>query len=382
MLSMRRVMAIVFFFIHCAFAFSAGESSPELLVLRSRVMNDAKEFTHIAGIIDNVLELNLRKQKSIRIAYAESGDFPGTRDFDEMNERVWNTYRVKNCLTSEYYVNDGTLTVVVLLWDSEQKRIKDAFVRSMPNDLDMLSAIELMCGEAAENIGRKLPALEREAYIAKRVNADLREKVDAEERILDRLFSKGNEIQFALLSGFNMGRTAVSFSSKGCLISPSLNLEYSILFRNFLHVRLGAEYLPFHVADPVFPICEASAEILFGFHTASIDTFSFDTGIAVIYDKNSDSTALSYYAGTEPVPVTRAVERISISIPLEFGFYIHTESAFFLNVRLRYHGLTWTMEPLPREAYNAGTQTLKYASGFSLWNLFFVSVVLQGGFRF
>jgi hypothetical protein len=347
-------------------------------------MTANRDYSHIAGIVDNVLEINLKKQQTIELLVAPVSVPWSRMSFDEANNSVWNDYKAKNCLTGEYYMNKNTLVVIVNLWDTEQKRIKDTFVKSMPNDLDMLSNLELMAREVADNIGRVLPALEREAFIAKQVNADIREQVDSEERILDRIFSNGNELQFAPGTGFNMGRTAISFSSKGCLISPSLNIEYSYLFRNNLHLRLGVEYLPFHVMDTALPVSEASAELLFGFHTMSLATLSLDLGAAVIFDRNGDSTALSYYKykGSDPFVVTRSVERVSISIPVQIGFYMYTGSPFFFNIRLRYHGLTWTIEPLEYGSYEAGSQSLKYAYGFSPWTLFFVSIALQGGFRF
>jgi hypothetical protein len=76
------------------------------------------------------------------------------------------------------------------------------------------------------------------------------------------------------------------------------------------------------------------------------------------------------------------MKRISLSLPLQIGFSIYTGKVFFINLRLKYHGFTWTIEPDSSEKYDVGKRRLLYESGISPWNFLCIAISAHAGFRF
>lgn len=100
----------------------------------------------------------------------------------------------------------------------------------------------------------------------------------------------------------------------------------------------------------------------------------------MIYDYNERSAALAYTSG--PDVIYPEEERLSISIPIELGFSIFVTDWIFVNLRFKYHGLTYTFETRGPDAYNEGSSSYLYAYGFSPWNFLCLAISAQIGFRF
>jgi hypothetical protein len=383
------VLFVSFCFLFHPALFGGDEESinrkQKIFLLPVRNITENKDYVHLESFIYNVLTINIDKQESLRL-YTDSNHVftpvdPGI-NMERLFSIIFRDYSTENCLICEYYVVNDELHILINLWDTVSFRIKNTYRKTMPTDLDMLSNIENMSNQVAENIGRVLPMLEREALLQRRVNTRLYNKLDSEERLLDEVFSRHNEIQLSLFTGLHCGRTAVSFSSTGFFISPSLCCEYSLFFKETYHMRFGLEYLPFDIMDARDQQTELCIEVLFGFHTLSLYSFSIDTGLAFIYDYNSASSALSYHTGDNENVIKPSIERFSISLPFRVGMSLYLTSGFFLNFRLTYHGLTYTFEPLSPSEYNEGSRLWKYHHGFSPWTLLCIAFTTQLGFRF
>ncbi|MBN2441167.1 MAG: hypothetical protein JXJ04_07465 [Spirochaetales bacterium] len=343
------------------------------------------DYDYLKDVINNVLIINLNKIESLTIITTIENTSLMSRepiDLDTFLTVLYRDYSIENYLKCEYYVSKETLHVLINLWDTVSLRIKNTSIHTMPADLDMLKNIEWMSSQVATNVGKILPALEREARIKRQVRSRLLKKLNQEEIRLTTIFEKKHELQGALFTGLNLGRTIVSWSSTGFLLSPSFNLEYSHFFSNSLHFRVGCEYLPFDLMDSRGYRTELSIETLFGFQTLSLSSFTADIGVAIIYDYNSRSSALSYYGENQEVVIQPTIHRLSVSLPIHIGLSLYLHSSFFLNFRFKYHGLTYTFEPLPPSEYGAGGDLWKYNKGFSPWNLVCMSLVTQIGFRF
>ncbi|MBN1697172.1 MAG: hypothetical protein JW881_06645 [Spirochaetales bacterium] len=367
---------------------TTGETAPEkqkIFLLPIRNIAENAEFAHLESFIYNVLTINIKKQASLRL-YPESGavTVPPEKhnDLEGLFSMIRGDYSIENCIVCEYYIVRDELHIIINLWDTGSFRIKNSYRKSMPTDLDMLSNIEALSSRVAENIGRVLPMLEREAILQRQVRSRLYDKLDREERLLDTVFSRHNEIQLSLFTGLNFGRTAVSMSSTGFFISPTLQCEYSRFFGDGIHMRIGLDYLAFDIMDIEDPRSEVSVEALLGFHTTSLFSVSIDAGLAFIYDYNSASSALSYRTDIEETVVKPSIERFSISLPIHFGISLYLTSSFFINMRIKYHGLTATFEPLSPDEYNEGTRLWRYYYGFSPWTLLCFSITTQVGIRF
>ncbi|HEQ71765.1 MAG TPA: hypothetical protein ENN69_04685 [Spirochaetia bacterium] len=346
-------------------------------------LTENAEFAYLSGTIYNVLLVNFRKQESLFIlnGQAEGTDEPsGTGDFEGDAAKLRRLHPGAAAVRAEYYVAGGTLNIIINVWDLDSLRVKRTFTESMPADLDMLRNLERMAAGTAEAVAHDLPPTEREALFQKQIAARLRHRINEEEKLVEEIFSLRHELSIVPFSGIGLGRTVVSWSMLGPFISPVLNLEYSALIGDSYHLRVSCEYLGFDLTDPDPERTEFALDVMVGMHSRSLFSLSFDAGIAVIYDHNPESAALAYTLGLgEYAP---SAERFSLSLPLQLGLTIYPSPHTFLAFRLKYHGLTWTIESLPPSAYDVGHEKLTYTSGFSLWNLLCMTFQIRAGVRF
>ena len=356
-----------------------------ILLLPITNLSNNEEYYHLKSFIFNVLKVNLEKQESIYLLYPEDDIkliISENNNFKELNIKLKEQYNCEALILGEYYLINEELHIIINVWETGSLRLKNSFIRSMPSDLDMLKNIEEMSIEIAETIANNMPGIKREALLQKYIIKDYRDKLDNNEKLLNNILNKHHEIQFSLFSGINMGRTVVSWSDDGPFIAPAINLEYYYFFKKPIHIRVGLEYLPFDLMTRDSFRTEITLESLFGYHTQSLFSLSLDTGIAIIYDYNSMCTSLSFNNENYSQRVYRESHRLSLSIPIQIGLSIYLKKSFFMNIRFKYHGFTWTIEPLEPEEYNAGNEIWKYNKGFSPWNLLCMSLTVQAGFRF
>jgi hypothetical protein len=283
-------------------------------------------------------------------------------------------------IITEYYVAKDTLHMLINLWDLDTLRVKSSFIETMPADLDMLKNIEKMAVNTAIAVALELPPTERDALFEKQIVVSLRKKINDEEKMVESIFSAHHEISLVPFSGIGLGRTVVSWSPLGPFVSPVLSLEYSYFFEKQFHLRFGFEYLCFDVLALNPSRNEITFEALIGFHSASIFSLSLEAGLAFIYDINPASAALA--CTFESTNITPEAQRFSLSIPLRLGLALYISRSFFINLTLKYHGLTWTIEPLEPHDYDVGNQRLNYYHGLSPWNLLCVSFMVETGVRF
>jgi hypothetical protein len=353
-----------------------------VLLLPVHNITNNREYDYLTGLIFNVLKINLLKQDTLTPFFIETNtSFFNIKelDFKELVKRINNNIPAKNCILVEYFVKNKELHMLVNVWDVTESRIKNSFTETMPADLDLLQNVEKISFHIAEAVALGFQLTERDMLFRKQVLARLRDQIDKEEKLVDTIINAVHEIQVAPGTGLHMGRTLVSWSPYGPFLSPAFAFEYSYYFSFSLHIRIGIEFLPFDLIDPESERREITGEVLFGFHTHSIFSFSIDCGIALIYDDNQHSAALSFTETNRTV--YPEATRMSLSLPLKVGVSFFFNKWFFLCLRYNYNGLTWTFESQDPSSYDVGAGSYKYYYGVSPFNLLSMSIVLQTGFR-
>lgn len=355
----------------------------EVLIAPVINLTENRDFAHLASTIFNLLLLNFRKQETLVTINdrLESGapDTPG-EDFEAWLAALKGFFPGATAVVTEYYGAADRVHILINVWDLDTLRIKNSFIETVSADLAILKNIETLAAHTAQAVARELPPTERDALFQKQIVTSLRRKINDEEKLVEDIFSGRHEIGAAPFTGVGLGRTVFSWSDLGPLIAPVLDLSYSYFFEAPFHLRVGLEFLCYDVLAENPARNELTFEALFGLHTASSFSFSLDAGLALIYDYNPASGALAYTSGINTI--TPQAERLSLSIPVALGLTVYFSKNFFISFRLKYHGLTWTVEPLGPESYDVGNDRLKYWYGLSPWNLLCVSVVVQTGVRF
>jgi hypothetical protein len=338
-----------------------------------------EEYASLAYTIFNVFELNLKKQDSLEL-FTDDGKILAAEEttFESLMNKIADTYHVETCVLSEYYVSADTLHTTITVVDVATSRIKSCYIKTMPADQGRYDTLDAMCSDISIAIGRDLPLLERDALVQKQVVTGLRQKLDYEERLLNEVYEKNNEIAIIPCAGVNLGRTVISWSEARPPLYLPLGLEYSFFFGESYHVRAGIEYLPFDLKAPDIKRTEAGIDLLIGIHTRSLFSFSIDTGLALTYDYNGKCDTLA--AGSSHTG-PRA-ERWSLSIPLSAGWSLYFNDTFFTSFRLTCYGLTYTFETMNPSQYEGGSSMLKYLNGFSPFNLLCLTLSTSVGVRF
>lgn len=364
---------------------SDNEESVKLEILLTPVVSltENEEFSYLKGIIYNVLLINMKSQETLSVLNdredAETVIMRQT-EFEDYVDTLKKNFPGASAVMASYYVDENNLHLIVNVWDLDSLRVRKSFIETMPADLDMLGNIEKTASRTAIAVAEELPPTLREALFEKQIVMSLRKKINDEEKRVEEIFSHRNEICMIPFTGIGLGRTVVSWSTLGPFVSPVLGCEYSFFPDDRFHLRVGVEYLCFDVltANPLR--YEITFEALAGVHSLSLFSLSLDAGIALIYDNNPSCAALtSSYLG---VHVTPDAERLSISLPLRLGLTVYISRCFFIQMALKYHGLTWTIETEDPEAYDVGRDRLKYIYGLSPWNLLCLSFVAGSGVRF
>ncbi|MEJ2663753.1 MAG: hypothetical protein P8107_06890 [Spirochaetia bacterium] len=384
---MKKIVVFLVLFINCILLLQAeGLQSAEkrtVLLLPTQDATNNEKYKHLRKYIFNILKINLQKYKNLQVIIPEqkvSVDLY-TGDFESYVRTLSEHYTsAESFIFGEYFVDGRGLHVFVNVWDAASLRVKNLFVKTMPADLDMLENIDRMCIDIAGAVAKDLPPLERDILFQKQVLSGLRRQINYEEKLIEDISAKHNEIQVTPMTGLSLGRTIISWSDLGPFIAPLLYLEYTRYLTKDLHARFGFEYLPMDLLTQNSQRYEISLQALIGFHTQSLFSFTVDAGLALIYDYNQRSAALAYTGGSDVV--YPKAERFSVSIPLEVGCSIFLNDLFFINLRFRYHGLTYTFEPKAPGDYDEGNSSYLYSNGFSPWNLLCLSISTQIGFRF
>jgi hypothetical protein len=347
-------------------------------------LTDNKEFLYLKGTIYNVLLINLQKQERLAILNEEPGAayiINTEGETEAYLATLARSFPGAVAIVGEYYVDGDACHILVNVWDLDTLRIKNSFIETLPADLDLLPNIEKLSSRIAISVARELPPTERDALFQKQVVASLRKKINQEEQLTREIFTFHHALAVAPFTGLGTGRSVVSWNTGGPLISPVLSLDYTYFFENAMHLRFRAEYLGLanlYAARGVQQ--EISLEALVGIHTISSFSFALEAGLAVTYDWNTESAALASSTPVDPTP--RSIERVTLTLPLVFGFTLSLTPRFFINLSLTYNGLSYTFEPLPPSDYDSGFLHLRYASGFSPWNFINISILLKAGVRF
>jgi hypothetical protein len=351
-----------------------------VLLLPIRNLTANEEYASLAYTIFNVFEINLENQDSLDLVHDEKqiGAAAGTSNFEALMKNIEQSYNAETCVLAEYYVALETLHITITVVDVATARIKNCYIRTMPADQGRYETLDTMSREISIAIGRDLPALEREALMKKQIVARLRDKLDSEERLVNDISGKRNEITLLPFAGIDLGRTVISWAKDRPPFFLPLRLEYSYFFDDSYQVRAGVEYAPFDLMVPDVKRFETGVDILFGFHTRSLFSFGFDTGLALTYDHNDKSMVFSNTDGTQ----TGATDRLSLSIPLLLTWSLYLDRSFFIGFRVADYGLTYTFEWSDPSEYAGGSSTLFYNYGFSPFNFLCISLSASVGVRF
>ncbi|MBN1410800.1 MAG: hypothetical protein JW969_08135 [Spirochaetales bacterium] len=376
---------MIVFFLLGTFLGAAAENETDSFMVRQRLLllpvvnlTRESEYRNLADFILNVLKVNLEKAGTLELV-------PVERQMRDSADWLAETRKNGNAdciLVSEYFVNEDRLHLMISLYEVETGRIKYGYTDILPADLDVLPNLERIGAAVAVNIVRIMPELARETLLKRKVRRRLIKKIDEEEQRLEEIQAKRSGFQAAIFSCVGIGRSVISYSPAGPLIGLSLILEYTYYFDSPFHIRFGVQYIPFDLFSFDSSRMEGSAEILFGLHNDTLFHPSLDVGLALIYDYNSASSALSGIIQPGDVLVFAPAERLSLSLPIEAGVSLFLDATSFLNIRFRYQGLTLTFEPLSPDAYEGGNRLLRYSYGFSPWSLLSFAASLQWGVRF
>ncbi|MBN1523417.1 MAG: hypothetical protein JW904_02935 [Spirochaetales bacterium] len=346
-------------------------------------LTDSAEFDYIKGTLYNVLLINLQEQKTLDILNDRPDAEPiisKKTAFEPYLQKLQNRFPGATAIIAEYYVADEKLNVMVNVWELDTLRIKNSFIESMPADLDMLSNIELLSARIAQAVAQELGPTEREEVFNRQIAASLRKKINQEEQLVEEVYALHHEISAVLFTGIGIGRSVVSWSEKGPAVSPLVAVEYSLFFDAPYHLRFGVEYMGFNIQDFNSHQQEISAEVLFGTHTLSSFSFFADAGISITWDYNAKSAPHARTGGTEDI--YPEVQRFSVGVPVHLDISMYLSPNFFIDLRLKYHGLTWTIETEGPDSYDLGALRMKYFYGFSPWNFLCLSINAQLGVRF
>ncbi len=362
----------------------ADEAAPqrELLLLPVRHTASKSENDYLKDYIYNILKINFERQPALKVLECDESarKLLASSDLETAIGELSRRYPVESFIFAEYFVDGNGLHLSIHVWERETLRVKNVFPAVMPAGLDMLKNVEALCLSAAEAVARDLPPREREALFRRSVMARLRRQIDREERLVEQIKGTPNALVFTPMTGLSLGRSVVAWSDNQPLLSPVVSFEYSRFLSDSFHWRIGAEYLPFDMVGAGGLSTEVTLYTLVGYHTQSLFSFNLDAGLAATYTYNEHCAALAFYDGV--LVVDPAAERISLSLPVEAGFSIYLTRTFFIDLRLRYSGLSFTFEPNGPEAYPRGNQIYKYDRGFSPWNFLCFSLSVQAGFRF
>ncbi|MBN1697638.1 MAG: hypothetical protein JW881_09005 [Spirochaetales bacterium] len=350
-----------------------------VMLLPVRNITDNLEYASLSYTIFNVFTINLKKQESL-VLLEDTLNIAGkweTNGFDRLIRGFEKAYEVETCVMGEYYVSNEVLTITVTVVDVVSRRIKGCYVKSMPSDQGRYDILDRTCGEIAVAIARELPALDREAVMQKEITSRLRQKLDADERLLDSVLKKHHEFRFYPLTGLSLGRTIISWSaSKPSLFIP-LRIEYTWLFGETWHFSAGLEYQIIDVMVEDIEKTEAGIDLLVGLHSRSLFSVGVEAGVALTYDYNASCSALASEEDTAP-----AASRISFSIPLVLSLAFNVDPVYFIGFRLVCYGLTWTYESSAFSDYTDGNEKLLYANGFSPLNFVCLALHASIGVRF
>ncbi|MBN1648734.1 MAG: hypothetical protein JW874_11940 [Spirochaetales bacterium] len=283
-------------------------------------------------------------------------------------------------ICGEYYQKDNTLHIFVTVVDIGSGRVRECFSRSLPADKKLLQTIEEMAIALADTLAGWNESTQSDLPGQTQRENRLRNELAKKESFIREIFGKQNSLLVSPGSGLSMGRTAVSWTPEGPLLSPSFGIEYGrILFPHF-HLKAGIEILPLDLFSDDKTHSECTFEILAGYHSEDIVSFYISGGLAVIYDYNEECAALA--SGTAASPIYPAAERISLSIPVQTGCIMSIGPRWFADIRMRYNGLTWTIEKEGPASYPEGEKTFLYWYGFSVMSLLDMSIAVQIGYRF
>jgi hypothetical protein len=226
---MQKIIFILF--LAAALPLYSQEAAPAQAV-RNRIilspvtsLTGNQEFLYLKGTIYNVLLINLKKQERISVVNEEAGAesiINAEAAFEDYLASLSRAFPGSSVILTEYYVAKSKLNIRVNVWDITTRRVKNSFTETMPADLDLLANIEKMSANIAVAVARELPLTEREALFSKEVAASLRNKINDEDRFVEEIFSRRNEITLTPFSGLGVGRTVVSWTATGPLVSPLL----------------------------------------------------------------------------------------------------------------------------------------------------------------
>jgi len=360
----------------------ASQQKRQIILAPVTMLTENPDIAYLRGAIYNVLLINLGNQKTLDILNEKTGAaaMEQTGDLEAYIQGLASSFPGATAIMAEFYAGDEKLHVLVNVWELDTFRLKNSFIRTMPADLDMLRNIEMMASDVAIAVARELPPTEREEVFNRQVISSLRRKINDEDRLVEAIFSRHNEISGVPFSGIGLGRSVIMWSESGPVVSPLASLEYSYFFDEPYHLRAGAEFLGFNLLETAARQRELSFELLAGMHTLSSFSISADAGLSISWQYNSRSSALSHTLGLGTwYP---EVTRVTLGVPIHLGFTVYFSESLFAGLRLKYHGLSWTVEPLGPESYDIGGRTLKYAWGFSPWNFLCLSINVQAGLRF
>jgi hypothetical protein len=381
------VLFLVIFTFFCTLA--AGSTGNEgikqkvvFLPIHNLTGND--EYAYLSSTIYNIIRYNFKNQSTLDLIDDENT--PKFYQFFDINAMdmetiakvIYKNFQAETCITGEYYIDREKLFISIKVMDVTSLRIKRGFVETLPADSEMKPSLEKMGQRIAVIVAQDLPPLARDALVEKQIGNNLREKISSEESLLSAILSRHNEIQAVLFSGIHLGRTVISWSEEKPLLVLPIGLEYSCFVNDLFHIRAGVEYLFFDLIKPVGTRSELGLDFLFGVHTQSLFSVSFDTGFAVTLDNNDNSMALAATNNTKE----NSIQRISLSIPLQLGFSIYFDPSFFVNLRLKSYLLTYTIETTDPSHYEYGQSSLLYSYGFSPFTYLCLSISAGIGIRF
>ena len=356
-----------------------------LLLPVSPLVNDPASL-HLKPTIYNVLKLQLEKQQSLDFINSDEEKEEQLRslnqeaeDFETLVLRLQGVFPGATSITCEYYLDQDRFYLLVNVWDLNTRVVKRFFTESLPADLEMLENLQTIALKIAEAVAGELPPSPRESLFMEQVMEDLRDQIAREEEYSDLLEEIKHEVWVTPFSGIIAG-SITTWTQGMPLLAPALGVEYTGYLTDLWHWRVGLDFalgIPGSYADGE---SEITLSGLFGYHTRTRLSFFVDAGLAVSYVQNPAAQALAPEAVADSeLP---AINRWSISLPLQVAYAYYLSPHFFINIRFRSQGLGFTIETLDKSQYSGGTEKLAYSHGFSYFNLLAFTFALGGGICF
>ncbi|MBN1525363.1 MAG: hypothetical protein JW904_12820 [Spirochaetales bacterium] len=309
-----------------------GKKTVALLPIRQTVSNE--EYSRLSDFIYDKLRSNLSLADSIEPVFPDKADtavYINGLQFERLMAKLESENKAEACIFGEYFVNDSDLHINILVYDILSSQIKNAFIEILPITGNLLQDIQRMADDIVKTVNEKPRQLPHEQVYESLEDKELKEHFLKEDRFARAVFVPHHEIAFSPGTGLEFGRTIYSLQDS-VSAAPAINMEYTYIFNQIAHFRIGATYLPFNIFEPDHPLAEMTLEALIGLHFPYRTSFHIDTGIAVIIDYNS----YSGYSGTGDI-------NYSVSVPLQFGFAHYFTSAFFIDFRFKFYGFNSTL---------------------------------------